>query len=652
VGTSSNIPPFVNKIITSKYSLILILLTTFVILGLLIADDFGLSWDEYKDMTYGDAVLRAYQGFDDFMWLGLNRRYYGPAYWLIVSLIVKLTVLVNIKVNIVYFWKYICFFVFLMALFFFYILCTKFMKRITALIATSLFAFQPLLFGHAFINQKDIPFMSFFLMSVVVGVIGVDHIRERFVIQGKSTVSNNHPWSETWEKVSNAWMELSRIKRVFLIILLVAFVLLFVEIFFLKAIFLPWMEQLVVRAYEGIAIEPINTLFRRIAQDAYKTPVSMYIKKLNDAYTIGSIMVFLSVLIAVLTPWRNIFDKKRRTVSVVSWIRAHYIFLLAGAILGITTSIRVAGPLAGCIVSVYFLTKLGRRSFFALLLYWFVAIVVSYSIWPFLWDSPIDRFRESLEVAGSFTQRETLFQGEIIRSTKMPWYSLPYLMAIQFTEPFIMLFLTGSIASLNHIWNRKKEWFLLLLILLWLGLPLLAIILLQIPFYDNFRQFLFLVPPAILIAGMGIKFVYERINSKIVKTILLIMILAPGLIGIIQLHPYEYIYYNSFIGTVDHVYRRFEVDYWCTSLRESIDFLNKSAPYNSSVVILGPTTAAIPFARKDLKINDTNIFGDELDYVITCRYAIWEDTKYSDSEVIYEVRRGNGILAQVKAIQD
>jgi hypothetical protein len=56
-----------------------------------------------------------------------------------------------------------------------YFLSRRWMSDFAALGATLLFATQPLLFGHALMNPKDIVFMSFFTGSAVLGLWMVDH---------------------------------------------------------------------------------------------------------------------------------------------------------------------------------------------------------------------------------------------------------------------------------------------------------------------------------------------------------------------------------------------------------------------------------------------------------------------------------------------
>ena len=58
-----------------------------------------------------------------------------------------------------------------------YPLCKRVMGAWWALAATLLYATQPLLFGHAFINPKDTPFLGMMLASVYAGLCMVDHYR-------------------------------------------------------------------------------------------------------------------------------------------------------------------------------------------------------------------------------------------------------------------------------------------------------------------------------------------------------------------------------------------------------------------------------------------------------------------------------------------
>jgi hypothetical protein len=640
---------FINKIIHSKYGLILIILTTFMILGLFIADDYGLSWDEYKDLNYGQAALKAYKGFDDFQWLGKDRKYYGPFYWMSVNLVSTLADSIGIKVFYIDVWKYCHFFVFQISLFSFFLLCSRFLKKIPAFITVLLFATQPLLFGHAFINPKDIPFMSFFMTSIVVGLLAVDIFQKGASVSEISLLLTKQTMRDAWKSRLKAWQKSSIINRTILIILITLFVSLSIEFLGLNVLFLPWMKKILLQAYNGTAAKPIMWLFNLIAQDAYKTPAEMYLDKIAKIYSWGRFLILFLLLMAGVIIWRMIFRKGGQKISVNRWLRGHYAILLAGILLGLTTSIRVAAPFAGILVSIYFLVKSRHRAIMPLMLYWIVAALIMYATWPYLWDAPVDRFLESVKVSSSFISHQTLFSGTILQSTNLPWYYALFLMIIQFTEPLLILALIGIVTSIIGFYKSRIDRLDFIILILWAGIPTILITVFRIPVYDNFRQLFFTIPPLIVFSGIGVSMIIEQTKPWILKSIVILLVLVPGLIGIVKLHPYEYIFYNSLVGGVNHAYGNYELDYWCTSFRETINYVNRIAPPNSALYIEGPVAAAMPFAREDLKINDPNLHREDLDYAIACRYSIWREDYYPDFKTIYEVRRGQGILSVLKS---
>ena len=46
----------------------------------------------------------------------------------------------------------------------------------------------------------------------------------------------------------------------------------------------------------------------------------------------------------------------------------------------------------------------------------------------------------------------------------------------------------------------------------------------------------------------------------------------------------------------------YELDHWCTSYREAMDYVNRTAPKEVTVAVWGPVAAAADFARKDLAV--------------------------------------------------
>jgi hypothetical protein len=426
------------RVVYSKYGLILAFISLSLLVGLFIVDDYGLSWDEYRDITYGEVTLRAYKGVDDFQWFDANRKYYGPFYWMSVNLISRLVTRIETSISIVDVWKYSHFVMFQISLFSFFLLSSRFMSRNMAFLAALLFSTQPLLFGHAFVNPKDIPFMSFFLTSIVVGMIGVDAVKKRMESSPVPFSPKRKQPRVIWESLREDWFASSALKKVLLLTITLLLVTMSIEFFVLNKVFLPWLQAIVSRAYDGAAGKAINWLFNLVAQDAYKTPVEMYIRKIDQAYDWVRYLVIIVLISLSIIVWRNIFLNEREKVPFSKWLRGHYAILFAGILLGLTISIRVGALFAGILVSGYFLVKLRYRTASPLILYWVMTGLFTYATWPFLWDSPVDRLLESISTASSFSNFPVLFQGEIFQSQDVPINYLPFLMIVQFPEPLLI----------------------------------------------------------------------------------------------------------------------------------------------------------------------------------------------------------------------
>ena len=118
--------------------------------------------------------------------------------------------------------------------------------------------------------------------------------------------------------------------------------------------------------------------------------------------------------------------------------------------------------------------------------------------------------------------------------------------------------------------------------------------------------------------------------------------------GIIKLHPYEYIYYNSFVGGVQGAASMYELDYWCTSGRDAIAYINGVAEYGSSVGIVGgPTSMVDSYARDDLVLMEiTNL--EDIDYIVGCKRAVRDIERFIDLPIISKVVVDEAVLAVIR----
>ena len=155
-----------------KHFPVILLLFTALLIGLFTVKDYGESWDEADIYRYGDYAMNAYryilhpQALPDF---NTNLNLYGPGYYLGTDLIARLLKIVIPGWSLINAWHFVYFLTFLACAGVIYLLAGRWMSELGAFGAVLLFLSQPLLWGHAFINPKDIAFMAFFTASIYAG---------------------------------------------------------------------------------------------------------------------------------------------------------------------------------------------------------------------------------------------------------------------------------------------------------------------------------------------------------------------------------------------------------------------------------------------------------------------------------------------------
>ena len=286
--------------------------------------------------------------------------------------------------------------------------------------------------------------------------------------------------------------------------------------------------------------------------------------------------------------------------SFLAWL------VVAGVAAGLAIAIRSVGVFASMLVGLFYLGTHRARSVRPVLALLSLAAVVAYALWPYLWRDPVHGLQQSLAfLAGNPNKDYVLFKGEVTKGRLLPWFYLPALMLFQFTEPLLLLLSVG-LASLFRR-NRPRQGALLVAVLgLWVLMPTVPLILQHAWFYDNFRQFLFVTPALFVLAAFGLNAIWEaleRLRRPALWWVLTALLLAPGLVGIVRLHPYQYVYFNSFVRGTEGAFRKFELDYWVTSYSAAMKRLNALLPAGSVVAFRGTSSPAAPYARTDLVLH-------------------------------------------------
>lgn len=536
---------------------ILLLLAVNIIVGLFIFRDYGLSWDEPLFYDYGDALGYAYspqQWFSGHFDVsnsygpsGDDHKTRGPAYLLLAREPVYL--LQGLGLDRASAWHLINFLFFQIGVYFLYRLASRWMRPSAALAASALFSWQPLLWGHAFINPKDPSFLVLFLASICLGFEMVDRLA------GAATTKKNY-----------------------------------------------------------------------------------------------SAVIFPAI------------------------------------ILGITTSIRVLGPLAGLLILIYAISRLGRRFMTFLphfIAYGLITILVMFITWPYLWEEPIARFTQVFQLmSDNPTNLSVLFGGVAYRAGELPRRYMPFLLATTLTEPVWPLFILGLFIGYFKLFKQYKSrnknasdvnstdsWrslrssldlvatrhnlISLTLVLLWFVILVLYVLIRRPSMYDGLRHFLFIFPPILIFTGFAFEFIVEQIASYWLQAVLILALLAPGMIGIIRLHPYEYTYYNSFVGGTSGVFRQYETDFWLTCYKEAVQDLDQSLDKPINLYVHREGYIAAYYANQNINVHDMRGALGEVkpgDYVLINTRTNEDRKVFKDAPSVLQVARGDALFCIVRQI--
>jgi len=358
------------------------------------------------------------------------------------------------------------------------------------------------------------------------------------------------------------------------------------------------------------------------------------------------------------------------------------VITIPAMILGITTSVRVLGPLAGLLVLAYATFKIGRGIFAFLphlILYAVIALLAMFATWPFLWESPVARFAEvSRFMSDNPTNLSVLFGGEIYRAGELPRRYLPFMLAATLTEPVWPLFFLGilagywkpfkqrrilnaglrevtpvetwrSLRSSLDITTIRNNLISLTLVLLWFVILVGYVLLRRPAMYDGLRHFLFILPPIFIFVGLAI----DYIAPFWLRAAAIFVLLVPGVAGILRLHPYEYTYYNSFLGGTSGAFRNYETDYWLTCYKEAVEILNQATDTPTTLYVHREAYIAAYYAGENVVVQDlrgasANVKSGDIVLVNT---RTNEDRKvFKGAPVMLKIGRGNAIFCMVKQI--
>ncbi len=244
-----------------------------------------------------------------------------------------------------------------------------------------------------------------------------------------------------------------------------------------------------------------------------------------------------------------------------------------------------------------------------------VAYLMMAIFWPWSVQSPFNPLDALLSFAKMQWPGKVLMDGTWMSPSQLPFYYLPLMLAIRLPEA-VLFGLLGA-AGFAAAWlarssartdTRRALPHIVLMVALLFPIAYCAVFRPNV--FHGYRHFLFLVPVAAVAAALawdrtwdlvaGLAPAWGRCLVGIMGAAALFQVLIMA-----SLFPYEYIYYNAFVGGVHGASGRFETDYWGSSLREATtdleQFIEKEdgkalhRRYSVAVVCANPLSASYYF---------------------------------------------------------
>jgi hypothetical protein len=269
-----------------------------------------------------------------------------------------------------------------------------------------------------------------------------------------------------------------------------------------------------------------------------------------------------------------------------------------------------------------------------------------------LWTNPLQKFIEVFGfMSANPTQLNVLFMGQIYRAYELPRRYLPTLLGYTLTEPVWILFIIGLIIGFWKSTNQQR--LTLALTLFWFLIPAAYVVLKKPPMYDGFRHFLFMLPPIFIITGFAFEKLFEAFQNRWIPAALIVLLLAPGIYGFSQLHPYEYAYYNSFAGGTSGAFRTYETEYWLTCYREAVLEFNNTAPEGAQLFVKREPYIAAYYASSNITIRDYRTELKDIhsgDFILVNTRSNEDRSGFKDAPVYSQVERDGAVFCLIKQV--
>ena len=256
-----------------------------------------------------------------------------------------------------------------------------------------------------------------------------------------------------------------------------------------------------------------------------------------------------------------------------------------------------------------------------------------------------------------------LFEGRSWISNELPpHYLIKYLLIT--TPPGALVLLAVGLAAAARSALRDPfgpRSLPLLLVAFWLAVPLALPLVRRPNLYDGLRHVLFVLPALALLAGVGAAALMRAAGDRyrVAAAAMLLFVCVFPARSLVRLHPYQMTYFNAFVGGVRGAQERYETDYWVSSYKEAVEWINQQAAraereLNILVAINDLSAACAEWYLDDrVRASATGpehhpgaIPADIDYYVATTRYGL--DRSFPESPIVHTIGREGAVFTVIR----
>jgi hypothetical protein len=221
-------------------------------------------------------------------------------------------------------------------------------------------------------------------------------------------------------------------------------------------------------------------------------------------------------------------------------------------------------------------------SVIALLPAFLIGYLIMIAAWPWAALSPLNPVRGLIDFGEFHYHIQTLLAGRVYEMAEVPrWYVPAYLLI-----KLPLLVLTGAALAVVAVLLRpanvkERPWWRVEtgLLIFFAAFPVICEVVDRGPAFTGLRHFLFVVPVFAALAGIGFDRLFEWLAAARGRWVaasggaVLVSALVWNAALLIELHPYQYLYYNSLVGGLAGASGRYATDYWVDIMPEAADDL-------------------------------------------------------------------------------